>query len=70
MENEDEAALAVSSSFSSFSQEEFKELAVRTNREHFDLVCEFLGTLVDAFETHIVFDKMFMVLEDLIEKRQ
>ena len=33
--NEDATASAASSSFSKFSQEEFKELAIRTNKEHF-----------------------------------
>ena len=69
-QNEDATASAALSSFSKFSEEEFKELAIRTNREHFDLVCELFGTLVDIFDTHTVFDKMFAVLEDLIEKRQ
>ena len=67
--NEDATASATSSSFSKFSQEEFKELAIRTNREHYDLVCELFKTLDDIFETHMVFGKMFVVLEDLIEKR-
>ena len=69
-QNEDATASVASSSFSRFFQEEFKELAIRTNREHFDLVCELFNTLADIFETHTVFDKMFIVLEDLIEKRQ
>ena len=68
-QNEDATASAASSSFSKFSQEEFKELAIRTKREHFDLVCELFETLADIFETHTVFDKMSVVLEDLIEKR-
>ena len=59
-----------SSSFSKFSQEEFKEISTRTNKEHYDLVCELFKTLADIFETHMVFDKMSVVLEDLIEKRQ
>ena len=67
--NEDETASAASSSFSKFSQEEFKELAIRTNREHYDLVCDLFKTLADIFETHMVFDKMSVILEDLIEKR-
>ena len=70
-QNEDATVSAASSSFSRFSQEEFKDLAIRTNMEHFDLVCELFRTLVDIFKTHIVFDKMAIVLEeDLIEKRQ
>ena len=68
-QNQDATTSAASSSFSKFSQEEFKELAIRTNMEHFDLVCELLRTLVDIFETHTMFDKMFAVLENLIEKR-
>ena len=67
---EDAIASATSSSFSKFSQEEFKEIEIRTNREHFDLVSELFRTLADIFETHTVFDKMFVVLEDPIEKRQ
>ena len=69
-QNEDATASAASSSFSRFSQEEFKELTIRTNREHFDLVLELFGTLADIFETHTWFDKMSIDLEDLIEKRQ
>ena len=34
------------------------------------MVCELFKTLDDIFETHMVFDKMSIVLEDLIEKRQ
>ena len=34
------------------------------------MVCELFKTLADIFETHMVFDKMYVVLEDLIEKRQ
>ena len=69
-QNEDATSSAASSSFSKFSQEEFKELTIRTNREHYDLVCELFKTLADIFETHLVFDKMYVVLEDFIEKRQ
>ena len=68
--NEDATASAASSSFSKFSQEEFKELAIRTNREHYDLICELFKTLDDIFETHMVFEKMSVVMEELIEKRQ
>ena len=68
--NEDATASVASSSFSKFSQEEFKELAIRTNREHYDLICELFKTLDDIFETHVVFEKMSVVLEDLIKKRQ
>ena len=67
---EDATVSAASSSYSKFSQEEFKELSIRTNKEHYDLVCELFKTLDNIFETHMVFDKMSVVLEDLVEKRQ
>ena len=67
---EDATASVASSSFSKFFHEEFKELAIRTNKEHHDLVCELFKTLDNIFETHMVFDKMSVVLEDLVEKRQ
>ena len=67
-QNEDATASATSSSFSMLSKEEFKKLAIKTNMEHFDLVCELFGTLADIFETHIVFDKISKHLEDLIER--
>ena len=44
-QNEDANASVASSSFSKFSQEEFKELAIGTNREHYDLICELFKTL-------------------------
>ena len=67
---EDATESATSSSFSKFSQEEFEYFSIRTNREHYDLICELFKTLDDIFVTHMVFDKMSVVLEDLIEKRQ
>ena len=67
---EDETGSATSSSFSKFSQEEFKELAIQTNKEHHDLVCELFKTLDNIFETHMTFDKMSVVLEDLVENRK
>ena len=67
---EDATVSATSSSFSKFSQEEFKELALRTNSEHHDFVSELLKTLDNIFETHMNFDKLSVVLEDLVEKRQ
>ena len=67
---EDATASAASSSFSKFSQEEFKELVVQTNKEHHDLVCELFKALDNIFETHMVFEKKKFVLEDLVEKRQ
>ena len=38
--------------------------------EHHDLVSELFKTLDNIFETHMTFDKMSVVLEDLVEKRQ
>ena len=67
---EDATASAASSSFFKFSQEEFKDLASLTNKEHHDLICELFKTLDNIFETHMVFEKMSVVLEDLVEKRQ
>ena len=34
------------------------------------MICELFKTLDDIIENHVVFDKMFVVLEDLIGKRQ
>ena len=67
---EDATESANSSSFSKFSKEEFKELAIWTNREHHDLVSELFKNLNNFFETHETFDRMSVVLEDLIEKRK
>ena len=64
---EDATTSATSSSFSKFSQEEFKELAIQTNREDHDLVSELFKTLDNIFETHMTFDKISIVLEDLVE---
>ena len=61
-EIEDATARAASPSFSQFSKEEFKELAIKINREHYCLVCELFKTLDNIFETHTVFDKMSVVL--------
>ena len=44
-----ETASVASSSFYKFSQEEFKELAIRTNREHHDLVNELFKTFDNIF---------------------
>ena len=52
---EDATASAASSSFSRFSQEEFKELAIRTNHEHYELITDLFHTLKDIYETHIDF---------------
>ena len=67
---EDATTSVASSSFSKFSQEEFKQLALQTNREHHDLMSELFKTLDNIFETHVTFDKMSFSLEDLVEKRQ
>ena len=66
---EDETASASSSSFSKFSQEEFKELDIQTNREHHDLFSELFKTVDNIFDTHMNFDKKSIVMEDLVEKR-
>ena len=68
--NEDVTASAASSSFSKFSQEEFKELAIKTNQEHYDLITDLFHTLNDIYETHIAFVQMVVVLEDQVEKRE
>ena len=46
---EDATASAASYSFSKFSQEDFKEIALRTNREHHDLVSKLFKTLDNIF---------------------
>ena len=53
---------ASSSSFSRFSQEEFKELAIRTNQEHYALIADLFQTLNDIYESHITFGQMYVVL--------
>ena len=65
---EDATASAASSSFSKFSQEEFKELALKTNREHYELISELFKTLDSIFETHLAFDKMSATLEDQVDR--
>ena len=45
-------------------------LSIPTNKVHYDFVCELFKTLDNIFETHMVFDKMSIVLEDLVKKRQ
>ena len=67
---EDANASATSSSFSKFSQEEFKELALKTNQEHYELISELFKNLDSIFETHLAFDKMFATLEDQVERRE
>ena len=56
--------------FQNFLKNILKKLTIRTNRECYYLVCELFKTLADIFETHMVFENMYVVLEDLIEKRQ
>ena len=53
---------AASSLFSRFSQEEFKELAIRTNQEHYELIVDLFQTLNDIYESHITFGQMYVVL--------
>ena len=43
-------ASAASSSFSRFTQEQFKELAIKTNKENHELISELFQTLNDIFE--------------------
>ena len=63
-------ASAASSLFSRFSQHEFKELAIRINQENHELISELFQTMDDIYETYIAFGKMFVVLEDQVEKRE
>ena len=67
---EDATASAASSAFSIFAQQDFKELAIRTNQEHYELISELFQTLDDIFETHTTFGKMSIILEDQVEKRE
>ena len=67
---EDATASATSSLFSKFSQEEFKEISIQTNKKHHESVYELFKTLDNIFETHMVFDNISIVLEDLVEKRR
>ena len=67
---EDATASKCSSLFSRFSQEEFKELAIRTNQEHYELITDLFQTLNDIYETHIAFGQMSIVLEEQVEKRE
>ena len=66
---EDATASATSSSFFKFFWEEFKELALRTNREHHELISELFNTFDNIFKTDVTFDKMSLALEDLVNKR-
>ena len=53
-----------------FSQEEFKELAIRTNHEHYELITDLFHSLNDIYETYIDFGQMVVVLEYHVEKRE
>ena len=67
---EDATESVASSLFSRFSQEEFKEFAIRTNLEHYELISDLFQTVDDIYETYIAFCKMSVVLEDYVEKRE
>ena len=59
---EDATASAASSSFSRFSQEEFKELAIKINQDHYELITDLFHNLNDIYETYIAFGQMAVVL--------
>ena len=63
-------ASASSSTFSRFTHQEFKELAIKTNQENYELISELFQTLDDIFETHVAFSKIFVVLEGQVAKRE
>ena len=60
---EDATASAASYSFSKFSQEELKELAIRTNREHYYLVCELFNNLDDILRLTWCLKKCLLLLK-------
>ena len=43
---------------------------MQVNQEHHDLIAEMFRTLDDIFETYVSFDKMNVVLEDQVSKRE
>ena len=63
-------ASEASSTFSKFSQQEFKDSAIQVNLEHHKLITEMFRTLDDIFETHVAFRKMSVTLEELTTKRE
>ena len=66
---EDATASAASSLFSRFSQEEFKQLAIKRNEDHYELITKLFHSLNDIYETYIDFGQMAVVHEDHVEKR-
>ena len=67
---EDATSSLASSSFSKFSQQEFKDLAIQINQEHHELLTELFNTLDDIQETHVAFEKMSVTLEEQTTKRE
>ena len=67
---EDATTSAASSSLSRFSQQEVKELVIKTNQEHYDLITELFQTMNDIYETDIAFGQMSIVLKEWVEKRE
>ena len=67
---EDATTSAASSLFSRFSQEEFKQLAIKRNEDHYELITELFHSLNDIYETYIAFGQMVVVHEDHVEKRE
>ena len=65
-ESEDATSSAASSVFSRFTQQEFKELAIKTNQQHHELISELFQTLDNIFETHIIFGNMSVVLKNQV----
>ena len=64
---EDATTSATSSLFSRFSQEEFKQLAIKRNEDHYELITELFDSLNDIYETYITFGQMAVVHEDDVE---
>ena len=56
--------------FSRFSQEEFKQLSIKINEDHYELITELFHSLNDIYETYIAFGQMVVVHEDHVEKRE
>ena len=67
---EDATASAASSAFFRFSKHKFQDLAIQVNQEHHGLTTEMFRTLDEIFETYVAFDKMNVVLEDHVSKRE
>ena len=45
-------------------------MAIRTIKEHYELITDFFQTFNDIYETHIDFGQMSVVLEEQVEKRE